>query len=65
MGVLGNFHPRNVTRAVMDHVLGWKLVHRTAEDMSRLYRASTFGRDCARVLYEREGVNLFAECMKA
>jgi hypothetical protein len=63
--VLGNFHPCNVTRAVMDHVLGWKLVHRTAEDMTRLYRASTFGRDCARVLYEEEGVNLFAECVKA
>ena len=63
--VLGNFHPRNPSRAVMDHVFAWKLVHRTEEDMSRLYRASAFGRACTRVLYEEQGINLFAECVKA
>ncbi|MBC8074023.1 MAG: hypothetical protein IAG13_37230 [Deltaproteobacteria bacterium] len=62
--LLGNFHPRNGTRAVMDHVLDWKLVHRTEQDMHRLLRASVFGRDCTRILYEPQRINLFAECVK-
>jgi SAM-dependent methyltransferase len=62
--VLGNFHPRNETRAFMDHVLDWKLVHRTPADMDRLYRASRFGRACTRVVFETEGINLFAECVR-
>jgi extracellular factor (EF) 3-hydroxypalmitic acid methyl ester biosynthesis protein len=63
--LLGNFHPRNDTRAVMDHVLDWKLIHRTEEDMHRLFRASAFGRDCTRIVYEPQRINLFAECIKA
>jgi extracellular factor (EF) 3-hydroxypalmitic acid methyl ester biosynthesis protein len=62
--ILGNFHPRNPTKAVMDHVLDWKLVHRTEDDMHRLFRASAFGRPATRVLYEAQGINLFAECTK-
>ena len=31
--ILGNFHPRNPTRALMDHVMNWKLIHRTEDDM--------------------------------
>jgi extracellular factor (EF) 3-hydroxypalmitic acid methyl ester biosynthesis protein len=62
--ILGNFHPRNVTKAFMDHVLDWKIIHRTEEDMDRLYAASAFGRPCTRVLLEERGINLFAECIK-
>lgn len=62
--VLGNFHPRNGTRAVMDHVLDWKLIHRTEDDMHRLFRASAFARTCTRIVYEDQGINLFAECVK-
>jgi len=62
--ILGNFHPRNPTRAVMDHVLDWKLIHRTEEDMHRLYRASSFNRPCTRIMYEAQQINLFAECVK-
>jgi SAM-dependent methyltransferase len=62
--ILGNFHPRNGTRAVMDHVLDWKLIHRTEADMDRLYRASAFGRGCTRITYEPQRINLFAECVK-
>lgn len=62
--ILGNFHPRNPDRAFLDHVLDWKLIHRTEADMNRLYRASRFGRGCTGVRFEAQGVNLFAECMK-
>jgi extracellular factor (EF) 3-hydroxypalmitic acid methyl ester biosynthesis protein len=63
--IFGNFHPRNPTRAIMDHVLDWKLVHRTEETMNRLFQASAFARPCTRILYEEQQINLFAECVKA
>ena len=62
--ILGNFHPDNPTKALMDHVLEWRLIHRTEEDMDRLYEASAFQRPCSNVYYEEERVNLFAECVK-
>jgi len=62
--ILGNFHPRNPSRALMDHVLDWRLIHRTEEDMDRLFLASRFKRPCARVRFEAERINLFAECIK-
>ncbi|WP_437925119.1 cyclic nucleotide-binding domain-containing protein [Sorangium sp. So ce291] len=62
--ILGNFHPRNIGKALADHVLDWKLVHRTEADMDRLYSASAFGRPCTKVVFEELGINLFAECIK-
>jgi len=58
--ILGNFHPRNPTRAVMDHLLDWKLIHRTEDDMNRLFKASKFGRPCDEIRFEAERINLFA-----
>lgn len=63
--ILGNFHSSNVNKALMDHVFEWQLLHRTEADMHALFRASRFGRDCTSIRYEPEGVNLFAECIKA
>jgi hypothetical protein len=48
----------------MDHVLQWKLTHRTEEDMNRLFSESSFARPCTNIRFEKEGVNLFAECVK-
>lgn len=62
--VLGNFHPRNPTKAMLDHVLDWSLIHRTEDDMNRLFRASKFDAGCLRVRYEPLGINLFAEGVK-
>lgn len=62
--VLGNFHPRNPTRAVMDHVLEWHLIHRTEEDMHHLFLSSKFGKAADTIHFEPLGVNLFAECTK-
>jgi SAM-dependent methyltransferase len=36
--ILGNFHPRNTSKAFMDYVLDWKLIHRDEADMNRLSR---------------------------
>jgi len=63
--ILGNFHPRNPTRRLMDHVLEWRLIHRTEEDMDRLYRTSSFGTPTSNIRFEEQGINLFAECIRA
>jgi hypothetical protein len=62
--ILGNFHPRNVSKALMDYLVEWQLIHRTEDDLNRLYRSSKFGRPSTRVLFEAQGINLFAECFK-
>ena len=62
--ILGNFHPRNPSRVLMDQVLDWHLVHRDEADMNRLLQSSKFGRPCSRVVFEEEGIDLFAECRK-
>jgi SAM-dependent methyltransferase len=62
--ILGNFHPRNPDKVLMDHVFDWRLIHRTEADMDRLFGASAFQRDCTNVRFEEQGINLFAECVK-
>jgi SAM-dependent methyltransferase len=62
--IVGNFHPRNPSKAFMDHVLDWKLIHRTENEMNALFSASSFGRPCTRIQFEDQGVNLFAECRR-
>ncbi len=62
--LIGNFHPRNAAREFMDHVLEWNLIHRTEDDMNRLFAASEFRRPCRRIVFEAEGIDLFAECVK-
>jgi len=62
--ILGNFHPKNTDRAFMDYVVDWELIHRSEEDMNRLFEQSEFGTPCTNVRFEEEGINLFAECVK-
>jgi hypothetical protein len=63
--ILGNFHPNNSSRAYMDHVLEWELIHRTEDDMNRLFSSSDFNSPCTNIQFEEEGINLFAECIKS
>ncbi|MBF0590684.1 MAG: hypothetical protein HQL02_01215 [Nitrospirae bacterium] len=62
--IVGNFHPRSSTKAWMDHVRDWKLIHRTEDDMNRLFAASLFKRECTNIRFEQEQINMFAECIK-
>lgn len=62
--ILGNVHPVNPTRGLMDYVLDWRLVHRTEEDMNRLFESSSFARPCTNIQFESQGLNLFAECVR-
>jgi extracellular factor (EF) 3-hydroxypalmitic acid methyl ester biosynthesis protein len=62
--LLGNAHKRNPIQAFQDYVLGWRLVHRDEADMNRLLRASAFGQECTRTLFEDAGIHFFSECVK-
>jgi hypothetical protein len=63
--ILGNFHPRNSAKALMDHVIDWPLIHRDESDMNRLFAQSRFGRPCSRILFEEQQINLFAEGIRS
>jgi extracellular factor (EF) 3-hydroxypalmitic acid methyl ester biosynthesis protein len=63
--ILGNFHPRNSSKAFMDYVLDWRLIHRTEDDMHRLFQASAFRSPCSNIRFEEQGINLFAECIRS
>ncbi len=62
--ILGNFHPSNRSRGLMDHVFDWKLIHRDEDDMNRIFEKSVFGRGCTEILFEQQGINLFACCQR-
>lgn len=62
--LLGNFHPSNPSKALFDHVLEWSLVHRTGEDVNRLFEESRFGRPAQSVAYDSDQIYLLAECFK-
>ena len=62
--ILGNFHPRNPNRSLMDHVLEWRLTYRDEAAMNRLFQASKFAKPCSRVAFEDGGIYLLGECVK-
>jgi SAM-dependent methyltransferase len=62
--ILGNFHPRNPSRGLMDHVFDWRLTHRDEAAMNQLFLASKFAKPCSRIIFEDEGIFLLAECAK-
>ena len=62
--ILGNFHPDNPDRVLMEDVLEWYLIHRNEDDMNRLFLASKFKKPCDKIIFEKNHINLFAECTK-
>ena len=62
--ILGNFDPCCPNRVFMDHLLEWRLIYRTPEDMRRLFATSKFADRPVDVQFEQQGINLFASCHK-
>jgi len=62
--VLGNFDVENPDRMLMDHVMEWRLIHRTADDLRALFARSRFGDAAVDVRAEAQGINLFAFCTR-
>ena len=55
--LIGNFAPHN-DMLFMDHLLHWKLIYRTEEELKKLFHNTRFGEDVT-ILAEPEKVNLF------
>jgi extracellular factor (EF) 3-hydroxypalmitic acid methyl ester biosynthesis protein len=62
--IVGNFHPRNPSRGLMDHVFEWRLNYRNEAAVNRLFQASRFAKPCSRIAFEDEGIYLLGECVK-
>lgn len=58
--IVGNFEVANPSKALMDHLLEWKLIHRSAQHLVALFAQSKFGDAPVDVRGESTGVNLFA-----
>jgi extracellular factor (EF) 3-hydroxypalmitic acid methyl ester biosynthesis protein len=63
--IVGNVVPSNPTRAFMDHILEWVLIHRSEEQLGELFARSRFGATPVSFQTEPSGVDLFAFCRKA
>ncbi|WP_051288607.1 class I SAM-dependent methyltransferase [Mycobacterium sp. URHD0025] len=62
--IVGNFDIGNPDRAFMDHLLDWKLIHRSPQDLLNLYAQSEFGDAPVEVRREATGINLFASASR-
>lgn len=60
VAVVGNFDVDNPDKAFMDHVLDWRLIHRSRQDLMALFGRSAFGDAPVDVRTEETGINLFA-----
>lgn len=63
--LLGSLHITNPDKAFLEHVLHWQLIHRSEDDLHRLFAASKFGKARNRIFLEDEKVMMFAEAVKA
>lgn len=61
---LGSIAVGQPNRALIEHLLEWRLVHRTVDEMQRLFARSKFGDAPVEVRTMSAGVNLFAFCRK-
>lgn len=63
--ILGAIHRSDPAKAFLDHVLEWRLIHRTEEDLNRLLGLSAFESPCTSLRTDAGGVSMLAECIKA
>ena len=62
--LIGNVDAANPSRAYMDHLLDWRLIHRSANQLRQLVARSHFGEQAVRVTRDATGVQLFAACKR-
>lgn len=64
LAVVGNFDVDNPDRAFMDHLLDWRLIHRSPENLLDLFAQSAFGSAPVQIRREATGINLFASARR-
>jgi CRP-like cAMP-binding protein/SAM-dependent methyltransferase len=62
--LIGNHDPGNPERALLEHVLDWSIIYRSADGLRALFAASKFGDAPVDVRMGGSGVQLFARCTK-
>jgi hypothetical protein len=61
--IMGNFGYKNTHRVFLDEILQWRLIHRSEDDLLRLFSNTPFGSH-VEITSEENGVNLFAIAKK-
>ena len=65
MVIIGNFHSANPDRVVLEHILEWHSIYRSAEDLEKLFSHSKFRSLPVSIQSDEYGVELFVVCNKA
>ena len=65
MVIIGNFHSANPDRVVLEHILEWHSIYRSAEDLEKLFSHSKFRSLPVSIQSDEYGVELFVVCTKA
>ena len=63
--IIGNFHSANPDRVVLEHILEWHSIYRSAEDLEKLFSHSKFRSLPLSIQSDDYGVELFVVCTKA
>lgn len=63
--ILGNFNASNPDRLLLEHILEWHLIYRSAEQLERLFGCSKFRTLPVTIESDEFGVELFAVCTKS
>jgi extracellular factor (EF) 3-hydroxypalmitic acid methyl ester biosynthesis protein len=63
--ILGNFHSSNPDRLLLEHILEWHLIYRSAEQLEKLFGRSKFRSLPVNIESDEFGVELFAVCTKS
>jgi hypothetical protein len=58
--LLGNFDIANPDKVLMDSLVDWRLIHRSRDDLKRLFQCSRFASAEVEIFTEGENVNSFA-----
>ncbi len=61
--IIGNFGYGNPNKAFLDHILQWKLIHRSAEELREIFSKTLFNNN-VEIMSEENGINLFAVATK-
>ena len=63
--ILGNFHSANPDRVLLEHILEWHAIYRSAEELEKLFTRSKFRSLPVEIQSDEFGVELFVVCTKA
>jgi len=62
--IIGNFHAANPDRILLEHILEWHSICRSAEDLEKIFARSKFRSLPLTIQSDEYGVELFSVCNK-